>query len=52
MDFSNHTSSPRNSPDDASAYYPQEAAIPKTQVRDALEEFCRARTGQRSECIP
>jgi hypothetical protein len=34
------------------AYYPREAAIPSLQVREALEEFCRARTGKRPECIP
>ncbi|MFE3329823.1 Imm1 family immunity protein [Streptomyces sp. NPDC059176] len=33
-------------------YYPREAAIPRAQVREALEEFCRARSGQRPECIP
>ncbi|WP_338672182.1 Imm1 family immunity protein [Streptomyces sp. SCSIO 30461] len=33
-------------------YYPREAAIPKAQVRDALKEFCSARTGQRPKCIP
>ncbi|MFJ3159686.1 Imm1 family immunity protein [Streptomyces kanasensis] len=33
-------------------YYPRRAAIPATQVREALEEFCRVRTGERPECIP
>ncbi|MFJ8604312.1 Imm1 family immunity protein [Streptomyces shenzhenensis] len=33
-------------------YYPREAAIPLELVREGLEEFCRARTGQRPECIP
>jgi hypothetical protein len=33
-------------------YYPREAAIPIPQVRSALEEFCRARTGGRPTCIP
>ncbi|MFJ7159222.1 Imm1 family immunity protein [Streptomyces sp. NPDC101118] len=32
-------------------YYPPEAAIPIAKVREALEEFCRARTGDRPECI-
>ncbi|MFE1963257.1 Imm1 family immunity protein [Streptomyces sp. NPDC059479] len=31
--------------------YPREAAIPVAQVREALEEFCRSRTGKRPECI-
>ncbi|MER7141366.1 Imm1 family immunity protein [Streptomyces sp. NPDC006682] len=33
-------------------YYPSEAAIPVAQVREALEEFCRKRTGERPACIP
>ncbi|MHB9859484.1 Imm1 family immunity protein [Streptomyces sp. YIM S03343] len=31
--------------------YPRETAIPVTQVRDAIEEFCQSRTGKRPECI-
>ncbi|RCH59716.1 hypothetical protein DT019_38040 [Streptomyces sp. SDr-06] len=34
------------------SYYPPEAAIPVAQVRSALEEFCRARTGERPEYVP
>ncbi|MFI1727661.1 Imm1 family immunity protein [Streptomyces acidicola] len=34
------------------SYYPREAAIPVAQVRAALEEFCRTRTGARPECVP
>ncbi|GBQ03990.1 hypothetical protein SSP531S_54800 [Streptomyces spongiicola] len=33
-------------------YYPREAAIPAAQVREALEEFCQTRTGQRPNCVP
>ncbi|MER6853987.1 Imm1 family immunity protein [Streptomyces flaveolus] len=33
------------------SYYPCEAAIPVGQVREALEEFCRTRTGARPECV-
>ncbi|GGR08875.1 Imm1 family immunity protein [Streptomyces pilosus] len=33
-------------------YYPREAAILVPQVRAAVEEFCRERTGARPECIP
>ncbi|GAA3087367.1 Imm1 family immunity protein [Streptomyces roseofulvus] len=32
-------------------YYPREAAIPVAMVREALEEFCRVRTGERPRCI-
>ncbi|WP_078492724.1 Imm1 family immunity protein [Streptomyces griseorubens] len=34
------------------SYYPREAAIPVAQVRAALEEFCRTRTGARPESVP
>ncbi|WP_328969092.1 Imm1 family immunity protein [Streptomyces sp. NBC_00239] len=33
------------------SYYPPEAAIPVAQVREALEEFCRTRTGDRPESV-
>ncbi|MFB7501557.1 Imm1 family immunity protein [Streptomyces sp. NPDC056161] len=33
------------------SYYPPEAAIPVTQVRKVLEEFCRTRTGARPESV-
>ncbi|MET9564079.1 Imm1 family immunity protein [Streptomyces tauricus] len=33
-------------------YYPPEAAIPVKLVREAVEEFCRSRTGARPECLP
>ncbi|MFF1417332.1 Imm1 family immunity protein [Streptomyces sp. NPDC058280] len=33
------------------SYYPREAAIPVEQVREALEEFCRIRTGARPESV-
>ncbi|MFD7895522.1 Imm1 family immunity protein [Streptomyces sp. NPDC059743] len=33
------------------SYYPRKAAIPIKQVREAVEEFCRARTGARPECV-
>ncbi|MFK0121649.1 Imm1 family immunity protein [Streptomyces sp. NPDC090994] len=33
------------------SYYPREAAIPVAQVRAALEEFCRTRTGERPDCV-
>lgn len=32
-------------------YFPIEAALPVAQVREAAEEFCRVRTGDRPECI-
>ncbi|TRV73339.1 hypothetical protein FKN01_27655 [Streptomyces sp. 130] len=31
--------------------YPRTAAIPVPRVREALEEFCGLRTGERPECI-
>ncbi|MFB7031456.1 MULTISPECIES: Imm1 family immunity protein [unclassified Streptomyces] len=31
--------------------YPREAAISVAQIREALEEFCHLRTGDRPECI-
>ncbi|MBQ0853639.1 hypothetical protein J8N05_36360 [Streptomyces sp. BH-SS-21] len=34
------------------SYYPREAAIPVNLVREAVEEFCRSRTGARPECLP
>ncbi|CAC36723.1 Imm1 family immunity protein [Streptomyces sp. NRRL_B-16638] len=34
------------------SYYPRQAAIPSHQVREVLEEFCRAGTGARPGCIP
>ncbi|UPT47303.1 MULTISPECIES: Imm1 family immunity protein [Streptomyces] len=33
-------------------YYPRESALPVAKVREALEEFCRVRSGVRPECIP
>ncbi|MFJ3547291.1 Imm1 family immunity protein [Streptomyces rubiginosohelvolus] len=33
-------------------YYPRESAFPVAKVREGLEEFCRARSGERPECIP
>ncbi|MCJ0875840.1 Imm1 family immunity protein [Streptomyces sp. AP-93] len=33
------------------SYYPPEAAIPLEWVRQALEEFCRTRTGDRPESV-
>ncbi|MFJ8601359.1 Imm1 family immunity protein [Streptomyces shenzhenensis] len=32
-------------------YYPREAAIPISEVREALEELCRKKTGERPTCI-
>ncbi|MEU8542242.1 Imm1 family immunity protein [Streptomyces sp. NPDC048717] len=32
-------------------YYPTESALPAAQVREAIEEFCRVRTGARPESI-
>ncbi|MFF2540847.1 Imm1 family immunity protein [Streptomyces cyaneofuscatus] len=34
------------------SYYPREAAIPARRVREALEEFCRTRTGERPNSVP
>ncbi|MGW7401748.1 Imm1 family immunity protein [Streptomyces cyaneofuscatus] len=34
------------------SYYPREAAIPAQCVREALEEFCRTRTGARPNSVP
>ncbi|MFS8365052.1 Imm1 family immunity protein [Streptomyces sp. CWNU-52H] len=34
------------------SYYPREAAVPVELVREAVEEFCRSRTGARPRCVP